>query len=130
MVNTSSSLALDANSSEKSSSLSHDQSPPPKRVCREAPGRGFPRISWLTENWLSTSNRHERIATASPGTGTGLIPQSLLEHHINRSPGINGVADFTPVRDGTTGQYLGYRPKVATWPLSKQDALKYKDLGA
>lgn len=129
MVNTSSSLAPDASPSEKSSSVSHDQGPPPKRVCREAPGRGFPPISWLTENWLSTSNRHERIATASPGTGIGLIAQSLLDHYINLSPGLNGVADFTPVRDGT-GQYLGYRPKVATWPLSKQDALKYRDLVA
>jgi hypothetical protein len=61
--------------------------------------------------------------------GTGLIAQSLLEHYINLSPGITGVADFTPVRDGA-GNHLGYRPKMATWPLSKQDALKHKAFDA
>lgn len=129
MVNTSSSLAPDASSSENSSSPSHDQGPSPKRVCREAPGRGYPRITWLTQQWLSTPARHERIATASPSASVGLIAQDLLDHYINHSPDIAGVADFTPVRDGA-GQYLGYRRKVATWPLSKKDALKYEDLGA
>jgi hypothetical protein len=61
--------------------------------------------------------------------GVGLIGQSLLDHYINLSPDITGVADFTPVRD-RVGQHLGYRRKIATWPLSKQDALKFKDFGA
>lgn len=59
----------------------------------------------------------------------GVIGQSLLDHHINLSPSITGVADFAPVRDGT-GQHLGYRVKIATWPLSKQDALKVREFAA
>lgn len=129
MVNTSSSLAPDVSSSEASSSVSHDQGPPPKRVRREAPGRRFPPITWLTQHWLSKSVPYERIATASPRLGVGVIGQGLLDHHINLSPSITGVADFAPVRDGA-GHYLGYRVKIATWPLSKKDELKVKDFNA
>lgn len=102
--------------------------PPPKRICREAPGKRFPPITWLTQQWLSTTVPYERIATASPRSGVGVIGHELLDDHINRSPNITSLADFTPVRDGA-GHLLGYRAKIPTWPLSKQDALKVRHLG-
>ncbi|KAJ0116482.1 hypothetical protein J7T55_007462 [Diaporthe amygdali] len=129
MVNTSSSLAPALSSFEANSSDSHDQGPPPKRVCREAPRKRYPPIAWLTQRWLAKSVPYERIATASPRLGVGVIGQGLLNHHINLSPGITGIADFAPVRD-IAGHHLGYRVKIATWPLSKQDALKAKELAA
>lgn len=99
--------------------------PRPERICRKRP----PRIAWLTQHWLSKSVPYERIATASPKLGVGVIGQSLLDHYVNLSPNITGVADFAPVRDGA-GHHLGFRVKIATWPLSKQDALKAKDFAA
>lgn len=80
-------------------------------------------LSWLQESWLKTVNRYERIATASPRVGVGLLGHGLLEHYSNLLPTLGGSRDFLPMFNGS-GAYLGVRPKIATWPLSKEEAYK------
>lgn len=72
---------------------------------------------------------YERIATASPRLGVGIIGQGLLDHHINLLPNITGLQDFTPVRN-SDGDQPGYRAKVVTWPMTKKDALKVREFAA
>ncbi|KUI61907.1 hypothetical protein VP1G_11404 [Cytospora mali] len=129
-VRTSSSLAPELSSTE-SSHLFHDQAhpSPSKRVRLEDPRNNYPSIPWLTESWLAKVVPYERIATASPRLGVGIIRQGLLDHYINLLPNITGFADLMPVSD-SSGQHLGHRVKVATWPLTKQDELKARKFAA
>lgn len=103
---------------------------PAKRICLEDSRNGHSSLPWLTESWLAKVVRYERIATASPRLGVGVIGHSLLDHHINLLPNITGLQDFTPVvREGNSGQ-LEYRVKTITWPMSKHDELKVKEFAA
>ncbi|ROV88622.1 hypothetical protein VSDG_09149 [Cytospora chrysosperma] len=128
MTRTWSSLAPELSSAD-SSGPSHAQDRPAKRVRLEAPRNKYPSIDWLTESWLAKVVSYERIATASPRLGVGIIGQGLLDHHINLLPNITGLQDFTPVRD-SDGDQAGYRAKVVTWPMTKKDALKVREFAA
>lgn len=94
-----------------------------KRIHVEAPRKGCTSLDWFTESWLAKTVRYERIATASPRLRVGIIRLGLLGYHMDVLPNGTSLADFTPVRQ-SHGQYLGYNPKIVTWPLSEQDALK------
>ncbi|KAJ0168167.1 hypothetical protein CTA2_9047 [Colletotrichum tanaceti] len=62
-----------------------------------------------------------------PRSGIGILGLRLLEHHINLIPTMrHGVA--VPVFDHTAGKpsYFGWWQKVATWPLSKQEAMNHR----
>lgn len=89
----------------------------------------YPNIPWLTQSWLAKNNRYERIATASPRMGIGLISQGLLEHHIALLPGFKSAADFIPVRN-EDGESAGYRAKVRTWPLLKRETIEVREIAA
>jgi hypothetical protein len=89
----------------------------------------YPSIPWITESWLAKLVRHERIAVASPRIGMGLIGTELIQQHINLTPTLHSPADFIHVHD-ERGHYLGVRPKMATWPLTKEDILKYREWSA
>lgn len=128
MTRTCSSLAPELSSAD-SSGPSHDQGRPAKRIRLEDPRNNYPPIDWLTESWLAKLVPYERIATASPRLGVGIIGQGLLDHHINLLPNITGLQDFTPVRD-SNGDQPGYRAKVVTWPMTKKDALKVREFAA
>lgn len=128
MTRTWSSLTPELSSAD-SFSPSHDQGRPAKRVRLEAPRNNYPSIGWLTESWLAKVVPYERIATASPRLGVGIIGQGLLDHHINLLPNITGLQDFTPVRN-SDGDQPGYRAKVVTWPMTKKDALKVREFAA
>ncbi|KUI65673.1 hypothetical protein VM1G_11316 [Cytospora mali] len=93
------------------------------------PRNNHPSIPWLTESWLAKVVPYERIATASPRLGVGIIRQGLLDHYINLLPNITGFGDFMPVPD-SSGRHLGHRVKVATWPLTKQDELRARKFAA
>ncbi|ROW17833.1 hypothetical protein VPNG_00745 [Cytospora leucostoma] len=127
-VKDSASLAS-ALSSVNKSDMSHHQTHPMKHIHVEAPTKWCTSLDWFTESWLAKTVRYERIATASPRLGVGVIGLGLLGHHINVLPNITSLADFTPVRQ-SHGQYPGYRPKIVTWPLSEQDALKVTEFAA
>lgn len=87
----------------------------------------YPRIPWLTENWLAKDHRHERIATAGPRMGIDLITQGLLEHHIALLLGPDkSAADFMPVRN-EADELAGYRAKVRTWPLLKRETIQVRE---
>ncbi|KAJ9136703.1 hypothetical protein NKR23_g9631 [Pleurostoma richardsiae] len=92
-------------------------------ISRLASHNLYPPISWLRESWLETINRYERIATASPRSGIGIVSQELLQSHANLLPTLGGSRDFVPMFNAN-GTYLGVRPKIATWPLSKQEVLR------
>jgi len=94
-----------------------------------ASSNAYPRIPWLHEAWLATVNRYERIATASPRLGMGILNQELVQCHINKLPTLRSLADFHHVFDGH-GVYLGSRPKTATWPLAKGEAMSVKEWAA
>lgn len=89
----------------------------------------YPSIPWITESWLAKLVRHERIAVASPRIGMGLIGTELIQQHINLTPTLHSPGDFIHVHD-ERGHYLGVRPKMATWPLTKEDVLKYREWSA
>ncbi|CCF39116.1 hypothetical protein CH063_10036 [Colletotrichum higginsianum] len=79
---------------------------------------------WLFEVFLHVDDRYGRIAAGSPRSGIGILGLRLLEHYINLIPTMrHGVA--VPMFDHSAGnpRYLGWRQKVATWPLSKQEAM-------
>ncbi|GKT53783.1 hypothetical protein ColTof4_05946 [Colletotrichum tofieldiae] len=81
-------------------------------------------LSWLSEAFLHTDDRYGRIAAGSPRSGVGILGLRLLEHHINLVPTMrHGAA--VPMFDHSAGspRYIGWRQKVATWPLSKQEAM-------
>ncbi|TDZ18541.1 hypothetical protein Cob_v008500 [Colletotrichum orbiculare MAFF 240422] len=86
--------------------------------------------SWLRESFLRVSNRAERIAIGSPRPGVRLIGLGLLEHHITLLPSMQSVADALPIFGcpAATGSLkcLGWRQKVATWPLSKEEAMNHR----
>ncbi|OHE96059.1 hypothetical protein CORC01_08596 [Colletotrichum orchidophilum] len=81
-------------------------------------------VSWLTEAFLQAQNRSARIAAGSPRSGVGILGLGLLEHHINLLPTMRH-AEAVPMFDHLAGsaKYLGWRQKVATWPLSQQEAM-------
>jgi len=83
------------------------------------------RISWLQEAWQLPHIRYERIATGSPLVGVAVLGQSLLQHHLDLAPARWTAADFAPVRDAA-GEYLGARPKLPTWPLTRKDMMRHK----
>jgi hypothetical protein len=89
----------------------------------------YPAIPWMTESWLSKLVRYERFATASPRIGMGIIGTGLIQHHVNLMPTLYSAADFVYVHD-RHGQAVGVRPKMATWPLSKKEALSQKEWAA
>lgn len=89
----------------------------------------YPNIPWLTQSWLAKVNRYERIATAGPSMGIGLIGQGLLQHHIALLPGLKSAADFMPVRN-EAGELAGYRAKVRTWPLLKRETIEVREMAA
>ncbi|WQF75598.1 hypothetical protein CDEST_00612 [Colletotrichum destructivum] len=85
---------------------------------------GPPTPLWLFETFLHVDDRYGRIAAGSPRSGIGILGLRLLERHINLIPTMRrGVA--VPMFDHSAGnpRYLGWRQKVATWPLSKQEAM-------
>ncbi|KAK1671555.1 hypothetical protein BDP55DRAFT_732227 [Colletotrichum godetiae] len=84
----------------------------------------YPALSWLTEAFLQTQDRSARIAVGSPRSGVGILGLGLLEHHINLLPTMRH-ADAVPMFDHAAGRarYRGWRQKVATWPLSQQEAM-------
>ncbi|UQC77742.1 uncharacterized protein CLUP02_03213 [Colletotrichum lupini] len=85
----------------------------------------YPALSWLTEAFLQTQDRSARIAVGSPRSGVGILGLGLLEHHINLLPTMRH-ADAVPMFDHAAvggARYLGWRQKVATWPLSQQEAM-------
>lgn len=89
----------------------------------------YPSLEWLTESWLGRVVSYERIATASPKLGVGIIGQSLLDHHINLLPHLHSLADFVSVRnDG--GEHVGYRAKVRTWPLLERETIETREFAA
>ncbi|KAK1986778.1 hypothetical protein LZ30DRAFT_746190 [Colletotrichum cereale] len=82
-------------------------------------------LSWLSEAFLHANDRYGRIATGSPRSGVGILGLILLEHHINLVPNMrHGAA--VPVFDHSADspRHLGWRQKIATWPLSKQEAME------
>ncbi|KAF9877345.1 hypothetical protein CkaCkLH20_05045 [Colletotrichum karsti] len=85
-------------------------------------------LSWLRESFLQTTNNAERIAVGSPRFGVGILGLRLLEHYINVLPSMRSATDAVPVFDHSAAamipRFLGWRPKVATWPLSRQEAMK------
>ncbi|OIW33540.1 hypothetical protein CONLIGDRAFT_182211 [Coniochaeta ligniaria NRRL 30616] len=89
----------------------------------------YPKIPWMTESWLLRLVRYERIATASPRVGMGLIGTGLIQHHVNLIPTLHSAADFLYVHD-RYGRAAGVRPKMATWPLSKKEVLSHKEWAA
>ncbi|WYZ40141.1 hypothetical protein EsH8_IV_000482 [Colletotrichum jinshuiense] len=92
--------------------------------CLARCNHNYPAISWLCEAFLQTNNRSERIAAGSPRSGVGILGLGLLEHHINMLPTMRR-ADAVPMFGHSAGSptYLGWRQKVATWPLSQQEAM-------
>jgi len=89
----------------------------------------YPTIPWMTESWLLKLVRYERIATASPRIGMGLIGTGLIQHHVNLIPTLHSAADFLYVHD-RDGRATAVRQKMATWPLSKQEVLTHKEWAA
>ncbi len=83
-------------------------------------------IPWTTESWLWKLIRYERIATASPRIGMGLIGTGLIQHLVNLIPTLHSAADFLYVHDDY-GRAAGVRPKMATWPLSKKEVLSHRE---
>ncbi|KAK2050718.1 hypothetical protein LZ31DRAFT_589741 [Colletotrichum somersetense] len=81
-------------------------------------------LSWLSEAFLHANDRYGRIATGSPRSGVGILGLRLLEHHINLVPTMRRGA-AVPVFDHSVDgpRHLGWRQKIATWPLSKQEAM-------
>jgi len=89
----------------------------------------YPTIPWMTESWLSKLVPYERLATASPRIGMGIIGVGLIQHHVNLMPTLHSAADFVYVHDHH-GRSQGVRPKMATWPLSKKEVLAQKQWAA
>lgn len=82
--------------------------------------------SWIYECFLRTNDRIERIAVGGPRSGVGILGLGLLEHHINMLPTMQSARDAAPMFDHSVAagpKYLGWRQKVATWPLSPQEAM-------
>ncbi|OLN81454.1 hypothetical protein CCHL11_09044 [Colletotrichum chlorophyti] len=84
---------------------------------------GHSSASWLHEVFLQTCNRSERIAVGSPRTEIGFLGLGFLEHHMDVLPTLR-QADAVPVTDrsAVSPKHLRWRRKVATWPLSQQEA--------
>jgi hypothetical protein len=80
----------------------------------------------MTESWLAKLVRYERLATATPRMGMGIIGPGLMHHHVNLMPTLHSAADFAYVHD-RQGRAVGVRPKVATWPLTKKEVLRHKE---
>ena len=96
--------------------VSCDSSGPALRL---PPRNAYPAIPWLQDSWLYRLIPYEHIATASPRVGVGMIGQGLLQHHVDLLRDIDGVQNL--LRHGTC---TGPRSKIATWPMSKQEATK------
>nr|XP_036575345.1 uncharacterized protein CTRU02_14687 [Colletotrichum truncatum]KAF6781903.1 hypothetical protein CTRU02_14687 [Colletotrichum truncatum] len=94
----------------------------------------YPATPWLLEAFLQTNNRAERIAAGSPRSGVGILGLGLLEHHIRLLPTMRSAQDAFHVFDHSTAaaspKYLGWRQKVATWPLSQQEAMNNRTFAA
>ena len=85
----------------------------------------YTRTAWFDQAWRATSNRYDRIATGSPRTTVDPLTQDQVRRHINLLPTLHSVADFLHIYNHN-GQYVGSRPKLATWPLTEKDAAKNK----
>ncbi|TQN74764.1 hypothetical protein CSHISOI_00669, partial [Colletotrichum shisoi] len=83
-----------------------------------------PTTIWLFDAFLHVDDRYGRIAAGSPRSGIGILGLRLLEHHINLIPTMrHGVAVRMFDHSAGNPRYLGWRQKVATWSLSKQQAM-------
>jgi len=86
----------------------------------------YPRIPWLDEAWRFTSNRYERIATATPRLDVHVLGFELVAKQINMTPNLDSLADFVPVLSRSNSRIIGFRPKIATWPLTQKEAMRVK----
>ena len=79
----------------------------------------YPVIPWLEEGWLHRLIPYEHMATASPRVGVGMIGQGLLDHHVSLIRDLDRVQNLL-----RHGRCTGPKTKMATWPMSKQEAMK------
>ncbi|OAA68149.1 hypothetical protein SPI_00344 [Niveomyces insectorum RCEF 264] len=104
-------------------------------VARHPSRPSSPAVPWLAEAWLALNNRYERIATGRPRIGINILTFNSIQLTITVTPTLASAADFLPVFAGTAtntpcpaslGAFVGVRPKLATWPLAKQEVPRNK----
>ncbi len=81
----------------------------------------YPPIPWFHESWLRHVIRYERIATASPRLGVGILGHELARQHMHMLPTLHSTVHLLHVFDAR-GSIVATRPKSLTWPLTKQEA--------
>jgi hypothetical protein len=56
--------------------------------------------------------------------GIAVMTAEMMEMHIQQAPEVRGMLDCLPVAT-RTGE-VGFRQKLRTWPMSKQETLRQK----
>lgn len=81
--------------------------------------------TWLQESWEPITHRHERIATGTMSMGVAVLTQEMMGMHgIQQAPEIRSMLDCLPIT--TRSGELGFKQKLRTWPMSKQETLRQK----
>ena len=86
--------------------------------------------SWLHGSYAAHNHRYERIALGRPSIGMAVLTRELMEMHIQQAPDIRGMLDCLPVADRPNMTFIGWRQKLGTWPLSKQERLVSRQFAA
>jgi hypothetical protein len=56
--------------------------------------------------------------------GIAVMTREIMEMHIQQAPEVRGMLDCLPA--ATSSGELGFRQKLRTWPVYKQDTLRQK----
>jgi hypothetical protein len=52
-----------------------------------------------------------------------ILTREMMEMHIQQAPDVRGMFDCLPMTDRQDAMFIGWRKKLPTWPMLKDEAL-------
>jgi len=59
-----------------------------------------------------------------------VMTREMMEMHIHQAPNLRGMLDALPTKQSHMPHATMYRPKLATWPLTKHEAMVARQFAA
>jgi hypothetical protein len=85
--------------------------------------RAYTFQTWLQESWGNHPNQYEQMAIGTLRLGMAVLTREMMEMHIQQAPNVRGMLDCLPVTDRQDAMFTGWRKKLPTWPMVKDEAL-------
>jgi hypothetical protein len=55
--------------------------------------------------------------------GMAVLTREMMEMHVHQAPDVRGMLDCLPVAHREDAMFVGWRKKLPTWPISKNEVL-------